>query len=59
IYEPVPMPMMRLAGRERAQLLVECASRAALHDFLRDWLSALSGLRTSVRWLLEVDPQEI
>jgi primosomal protein N' (replication factor Y) len=59
VYDPVPMPMMRLAGKERAQLLIECESRAALHAFLRDWLARLSEIRSPVRWLLEVDPQEI
>ena len=59
VYDPVPMPMMRLAGKERAQLLLECESRTVLHAFLRDWLAELQAVRTPVRWLLEVDPQEI
>jgi primosomal protein N' (replication factor Y) len=53
------MPLVRLAGRDRAQLLVESASRSALHRFLDEWLAQLSLLRSPVRWQLEVDPLEI
>ena len=59
MFDPVPMPLMRLAGRERAQLLLESASRSALHAFLESWLRQLGALRTPVRWQLEVDPTEI
>jgi primosomal protein N' (replication factor Y) len=50
---------VRLAGRERAQLLVESDARPALHRFLDTWLAALARLRTPARWQLDVDPQEI
>ena len=59
MLDPVPMAMSRLAGRERAQLLVEANARPPLHAFLRGWLAALGALRSPVRWQLEVDPQEI
>ena len=59
LFDPVPMPLMRLAGRERAQLLLEADSRAALHAFLDRWLAELDAVRTPVRWQLEVDPLEI
>src|SRR5574343_424226 len=66
IYDPVPMRMVRLAGRERAQLLVESPSRLALQAFLNDWLPRISqGKGTTrghapggVRWGVEVDPLE-
>lgn len=60
VYDPVPMPLVRLMNRERAQLLVESAGRMTLHRFLIAWNQALSGLRTSgnVVWCLEVDPLE-
>jgi primosomal protein N' (replication factor Y) (superfamily II helicase) len=66
IYDPVPMRMVRLAGRERAQLLVESPSRLALQVFLNDWLPRISqGKGTTrghapggVRWAVEVDPLE-
>jgi primosomal protein N' (replication factor Y) len=59
VYDPVPMPLVRLAGRERAQLLVESASRKALHAFVDAWLARLGEVRTPVRWQLEIDPLEI
>jgi len=62
IFDPVPMPLERLAGLERAQLLLESASRRALQQCLGPWLAALRALGTQgarARWHLEVDPQEI
>jgi primosomal protein N' (replication factor Y) len=59
VFDPVPAPLERKAGFERAQLLVRAASRAALQPFLRQWKAALDakGMRR-VRWSLDVDPQE-
>ena len=59
LYDPVPMALARRAGAERAQLLVESRHRGPLQSFLRDWLSGLRALRSSVRWQIEVDPAEI
>ncbi|WDZ95703.1 primosomal protein N' [Herbaspirillum sp. WKF16] len=59
INEPIPMTMMRVANTERAQLLVECASRPALQAFLKEWLALLRQLKTRARWSLEVDPVDI
>jgi primosomal protein N' (replication factor Y) len=59
LYDPVPLAMMRVAGTERAQLLVESASRKALHAFVGPWLERLRATRTAVRWQLEIDPLEI
>jgi len=57
VYDPVPALMARLAGKERAQLLVESASRAALQKFLSAWMPALEAHKTrNVRWALDVDP---
>jgi primosomal protein N' (replication factor Y) (superfamily II helicase) len=63
LYDPVPMPLARLAGVFRAQMLIEAPRRNLLQAFLRDWLARLrqgeppAGAR--VRWQIEVDPQEI
>lgn len=57
--DPVPMPITRIAGIERAQLLLESASRAQLQAFLRPWMQALRSLKTRVNWMLEVDPIDI
>lgn len=60
VYDPVPAAMPRVAGRHRAQLLVQAASRAALQAYLSLWLSGISGLKSSrVRWSLDVDPVEL
>lgn len=66
LYDPVPMRMVKLAGRERAQLLIESPSRIALQNFLNDWLPRISAGRGmtrghapgGVRWAVEVDPLE-
>ena len=59
LYDPVPMAMVRRAGIERAQLLVEAAQRSPLQTFLREWLSVLRAQKSRVRWQIEVDPAEI
>jgi len=60
IYDPVPASMMRLAGRERAQLLVQSASRNRLQRFLAAWRVALAEKRASAaRWSIDVDPLEL
>jgi primosomal protein N' (replication factor Y) len=61
LFDPVPMPMVRLASRSRAQLLVEAARRGALHAFLAAWMPLLRAARARgvERWDLDVDPQAI
>jgi len=60
LYDPVPATMARVAGRHRAQLLVQAASRTALQGFLTSWLAGISALKTNrVRWSLDVDPVEL
>jgi primosomal protein N' (replication factor Y) len=59
IFDPVPASMVRLAGRERAQLLVQAVSRSRLQDFLGEWFARLSAATsTRARWVLDVDPVE-
>jgi len=58
-YDPVPAALTRRAGRERAQLLIQSASRSRLHEYLDKWGDALSRLRaTRARWSIDVDPLE-
>jgi primosomal protein N' (replication factor Y) len=59
INDPVPMTMTRVAGLERAQLLLESPSRTALQNFLKTWVQALRKQTTRLRWTLEVDPVDI
>ena len=59
IFDPVPAPLERKAGYDRAQLLVRAPSRATLQPFLRRWKAALDEKdERRVRWSLDVDPQE-
>ncbi len=61
LYDPVPMPLARLAAESRGQLLVEAPRRADLHAFLKPWLAGVRALgnRGILRWAIEVDPQSI
>ncbi len=57
IYDPVPALMPRVANRERAQLLLQSASRARLQRFLTPWVTAMRQLKCgNLRWSLDVDP---
>lgn len=60
-YDPVPMPLARMASESRAQLLLESSNRPALHAFLDAWLPLVQarGQRGILRWSLDVDPQSI
>lgn len=59
VYDPVPANMMRKAGRERAQLLVQSSSRTDLRTFLNAWRPHLAETAsTAARWSLDVDPAE-
>lgn len=61
VYSPVPMAVQRVANVERAQLLVESASRGALQKFLADWQPGLQAARSKglIRWAVDVDPLAI
>ena len=61
LWGPVPAPMERRAGRHRAQLLTQAATRAVLQRFLASWIVELRALKVQagVRWSLDVDPQEM
>ena len=60
LYDPVPMRMYRVMALERAQLLVESASRPALQTFLAAWVGRLYSIKLprALRWHLDVDPLE-
>ena len=59
INPPMPAVMIRVADVHRAQMLVESHSRPALQAFLKSWVAALRGMKSRVRWMLEVDPVDI
>jgi primosomal protein N' (replication factor Y) len=58
LYSAVPMTIQRVANVERAQLLVESASRNALQRFLAAWQPVLQATREKglIRWAVDVDP---
>ncbi|TMH45469.1 MAG: primosomal protein N' [Betaproteobacteria bacterium] len=59
VFDPVPMSLARLAGVERAQVLVQSRSRPRLQTFLAEWSDALYRMPShGVRWHLDVDPIE-
>jgi len=61
MFGPAPAALARRAGRHRAQLLVESASRGALQAFLAGWVEAIGSLKPprQLRWSLDVDPAEV
>ena len=61
LYSAVPMSIQRVANVERAQMLVESASRAALQRFLAGWRPLLQATREKglIRWAIDVDPLAI
>ncbi|MES2898462.1 MAG: primosomal protein N' [Pseudomonadota bacterium] len=59
VNDPIPMTLTRVHNVDRAQLLVESASRPALQVFLKAWLAQLREMKSRVKWSLEVDPLDI
>jgi primosomal protein N' (replication factor Y) len=65
LYPAVPLSIQRVANVERAQMLMESASRAALQKFLAAWQDTLHATRASpagkgvIRWAVDVDPLAI
>jgi primosomal protein N' (replication factor Y) (superfamily II helicase) len=65
LYPAVPLTIQRVANVERAQMLVECASRGDLQRFLAAWHPVLHACRNApeakglVRWAVDVDPLTI
>jgi len=63
VYDPVPKAVMRVAGSERAQLVIESSNRKMLQEALefvdqdlrRDSQGRISKT-TRIRWLIERDP---
>jgi primosomal protein N' (replication factor Y) len=65
LYSAVPMSIQRIANVERAQMLIESSSRAALQRFLTTWRELLHHTRQQaagkglIRWAIDVDPLAI
>ena len=59
VFDPAPMSLARLAGAERAQVLLQSRSRPQLQAFLSKWSETLYQRPAhGVRWHLDVDPIE-
>lgn len=56
IYDPVPMTIVKVANRNRAQLLIEGRTHRELLQFLRAWVQVI-GPCSGGALTLEVDPQ--
>ena len=65
VYPAVPLSIQRVANVERAQMLIESASRKALHRVLELLQEQLHASRSApehkglIRWLVDVDPLAI
>ena len=61
----MPTAVQRVANVERAQMLIESPSRAALQRFLSAWHAVLHTTRALpeckglIRWAVDVDPLAI
>lgn len=58
-HDPVPRTMVKIARKERAQLLIESNQRHALQVMLDAWLPLLAEIRPRQNWQLERDPAGI
>ena len=59
VYDPIPMALMKVADKERGQLLVESGSKVLLTKFLRQWYRSLCSVKTAVHWTMDVDPADV
>ncbi|RRD42537.1 primosomal protein N' [Comamonadaceae bacterium OH3737_COT-264] len=64
VYPPLPLPVQRVANAERAQMLLESASRKALQAYLAALQPLLHQAKKQapkglLRWLVDVDPLSI
>jgi primosomal protein N' (replication factor Y) len=65
LFPAVPLSIQRVANVERAQMLLECPSRKALHKTLEILQHVLHESRSApehkglIRWLVDVDPLAI
>jgi primosomal protein N' (replication factor Y) len=62
LHDPVPMSMVRIFNKERAQMLVEASARPVLQRFVSEWVQTFGEVGSAVkgvRWQLEIDPLRI
>ena len=60
VWDPVAAPLSRKAGFERQQMMIQAGSRTLLQHFLTKWLPKVRQHESrAVKWVIDVDPQEI
>lgn len=61
IIGPLPSPMPKRAGRYRAQMLLQAATRSRLHSATRAMCEQLDRIRapSQLRWSIDIDPVDI
>jgi primosomal protein N' (replication factor Y) len=61
LHGPLPAPMPRRAGYQRAQVLIEASQRKRMQAFLPEWLARVRELPAArkLRWSIDVDPVEM
>jgi len=61
VFGPLPAIMEKVGGRYRMYLMVQASSRTELHRQIDAWCGSLRDMPSGrkVRWVLDVDPQEL
>ncbi len=61
VYGPYPAPMIKRAGKMRAQLLLQASDKQTIQKILNAALPVIEEQKSAknVRWSIDVDPQEV
>ncbi|MEM7196581.1 MAG: primosomal protein N', partial [Pseudomonadota bacterium] len=61
LFDVLPSPLERLAGRYRFQLPVKSRHRGNLHRWLQQWTRFVEGIKEGrrTRWSLDIDPMDM
>lgn len=61
VLGPYPAPMVKRAGKMRAQLLLQSDNKKQLQQILNASLALIESFKSgqSVRWSIDIDPQEV
>ena len=61
VFGPMPAIKERVGGRHRMYLMIQSTGRGELHRQLDAWMPGLRALPSArkVRWVLDIDPQEL
>jgi primosomal protein N' (replication factor Y) len=61
VFGPMPAIMEKVSGRYRMYLMIQSDTRAELHRQIDAWQDPLRTLPSGrkVRWMIDIDPQEL